>query len=338
MLCLLGRLLFFNFAITLSPFPKTFQSNELFEGKNTKLMKDKKLEANLSMVASRVMAGLNMNGLKFLLPLWLGALTGVTVRCVFAAVAFWITSWFVKEAPVTRRQRIGLFCLGAFGLYGFMFCYLLGISKTTPVSSAIFNSMQPIWVFLISVFSCTKGYADEDNRHSAGFGGALLCILTQGSDDLAHDAFTGNMLCMVSSLVFAVYLIVSKKLLEEVGVVTMMKYIFGGAAVTGLIVSSIIGWDAPLLTDALHGEWHWVPWAVLAFVLVFPTYLSYFLVPVGLKYLKTTVVAMYSYLILVVTTVVSLTLGQDRFSWTQAAAIAMICISVYFVEVAEAKK
>ena len=47
------------------------------------LMKDKKLEANLSMVASRVMAGLNMNGLKYLLPLWLGALTGVTIRCVF---------------------------------------------------------------------------------------------------------------------------------------------------------------------------------------------------------------------------------------------------------------
>ena len=93
-----------------------------------------------------------------------------------------------------------------------------------------------------------------------------------------------------------------------------------------------------MLTDALHGKRHWVPWAVLAFVLVFPTYLSYFLVPVGLKYLKTTVVAMYSYLILVVTTVDSLTLGQDRFSWTQAAAIAMICISVYFVEVAEAKK
>ena len=43
------------------------------------LMKDKKLEANLSMVASRVMAGLNMNGLKYLLPLWLGALTGVTI-------------------------------------------------------------------------------------------------------------------------------------------------------------------------------------------------------------------------------------------------------------------
>ena len=73
-------------------------------------------------------------------------------------------------------------------------------------------------------------------------------------------------------------------------------------------------------------------------MLVFPTYLSYFLVPVGLKYLKTTVVSMYSYLILVVTTVVSLTLGQDRFSWTQTFAIICICAGVYLVEIAEGKE
>ena len=283
-------------------------------------MKDKKLEANLSLVVSRIFAGLNMNALKFLLPVWIGALTGVTVRCTFAAIAFWVTGWFVKEAPITRRQRIGLLCLGAFGMYGFMFCYLLGISKTTPVSSAIFNSLQPIWVFLISVL-----------------GGALLCILTQGSDDLAHDAFTGNMLCLLSSVFFAIYLILSKKLLEEIGLVTVMKYVFGGAALSGLVISTILGWDAPLFTDAAHGTWHWMPWVVLAFILIFPTYLSYWLMPIGLKYLKTTVVAMYGYLILIVTTVVSYIVGQDRFTWEQGVAIGMICLSVYFVEVAERK-
>ena len=217
-------------------------------------MKDKKLEANLSMVASRVMAGLNMNGLKYLLPLWLGALTGVTIRCVFAAVAFWVTGCFIKEAAVTKKQRS---CCSAWSvrLYGFMFCYLLGISKTTPVSSAIFNSMQPIWVFLISVFFLhEKATVMKIIGIALGFGGAMLCILTQGSDDLAHDAFTGNLLCMISSFVFAIYLIVSKKLLEKVGVVTMMKYIFGGAAVSGIIVSSVMGWDAPMFADAWRGE------------------------------------------------------------------------------------
>ena len=55
----------------------------------------------------------------------------------------------------------------------------------------------------------------------------------------------------------------------------------------------------------------------------FPYDLSYMLLPVGLKYLKTTVVAIYGYLILIVATIVSLILGQDRFSWTQTFAILL---------------
>lgn len=65
-------------------------------------------------------------------------------------------------------------------------------------------------------------------------------MLTQGSDDLAHDAFTGNMLCLLSSVFFAIYLILSKKLLEEIGLVTVMKYVFGGAALSGLVISTIL--------------------------------------------------------------------------------------------------
>ena len=61
------------------------------------------------------------------------------------------------------------------------------------------------------------------------------------------------------------------------------------------------------------------------------------LLPGSLKYLKTTVVAIYGYLILIVATIASLALGQDRFSWTQTAAIIFICIGVYLVEVAESK-
>ena len=74
------------------------------------------------------------------------------------------------------------------------------------------------------------------------------------------------------------------------------------------------------------------------FVLIFPTVISYLLIPIGLKYLSTTLVALYGYLILIVATIVSLTLGQDRFSWPQLIAILLICSSVYFVEIAENKE
>ena len=113
----------------------------------------------------------------------------------------------------------------------------------------------------------------------------------------------------------------------------MLKYTFTGAAFSALIVSAFTGFDARVFTLPLH----WTPFLILMFVLIFPTVISYLLVPIGLKYLSTTLVAIYGYLILIVATIVSLSIGQDRFSWTQLFAILLICSSVYFVEIAESK-
>lgn len=298
-------------------------------------MENKKLEANLSMAVSKVFSGLNMNALKFLLPLWLSPLTGATLRCTFAAVAFWVIDWFLPSKEKTsKKDKWLLFLLGAAGLYGFMFLYLIGLSKTTPISSSIFTSLQPVWVFIIMVsFFHERATGSKILGISIALVGALVCILTQKSDDLASDAFVGNMLCLLSSVVYAIYLVASKKILTAVGAMTMLKYTFSGAAFSGIIVSAITGFDAPVFSLPLH----WLPFTVLMFVLIFPTVLSYMLLPIGLKYLKATVVAIYGYLILIVATIASLILGQDRFSWTQLFAILFICVGVYLVEVAEIK-
>ena len=84
------------------------------------------------MIISKTFSGLNMNALKYLLPLWISPLTGVTLRCTFAALAFWIISLFTQPETSTRREKILLFLLGALGIYGFMFFYLLGLSKNDP--------------------------------------------------------------------------------------------------------------------------------------------------------------------------------------------------------------
>ena len=87
---------------------------------------------------------------------------------------------------------------------------------------------------------------------------------------------------------------------------TMLKYTFLGAAVMAVVVNTIYGFDAPILKMSLFST----PMLVLLFVLVFPTTISYLLLPLGLKYLKTTLVAIYGYLILIVATVTSFVLGR----------------------------
>lgn len=295
-------------------------------------MRNKTTEANISMIVAKTFSGLNMNALKYLLPLWIAPLTGASFRCVFGAIAFWIIGWFTERESSTTKEKILMFLLGAIGIYGFMFLYLVGLSKTTPVSSSIFTSLQPMWVFLIMVFF----YKEKVTKTKiigilVGLAGALLCILTQQSDDLASDAFNGNLLCLGSSVIYAIYLVLSKQVLNKVGMITMLRYTFTGAAFSSLLVVGIEGFDAPLFTSAFH----WEPFAILMFVLIFPTVLTYLLVPVGLKYLDTTLVAIYGYLILIVATAVSLLIGQDRFSWTQMLAILCICVGVYLVEIAD---
>lgn len=297
-------------------------------------MKNKKLEANLSMAVSKIFGGLNMNALKYLLPLWMSPLTGATMRCTFAAVAFWIIGLFMPKETSTSKEKVFLLLLGGLGLYGFMFLYLIGLSKTTPVSSSIFSSLQPMWVFVIMIiFYKEKMSAKKIIGLAIGLVGALVCILTQKSDDLASDAFVGNMLCLGSSLAYAIYLVLSQRILTNVGAMTMLRYTFTGAAVTSLIVTAFVGFEAPVFASPMH----WQPFLILMFVLIFPTTISYMLIPIGLKYLKTTVVAIYGYLILIVATITSLALGQDRFSWTQMSAILFIIVGVYLVEVAESK-
>ena len=191
-----------------------------------------------------------------------------------------------------------------------------------------------MWVFVIMIiFYKEKMSPKKIIGLAIGLVGALVCILTQKSDDLASDAFVGNMLCLGSSLAYAIYLVLSQRILTNVGAMTMLRYTFTGAAVTSLIVTAFVGFEAPVFASPFH----WQPFLILMFVLIFPTTISYMLIPIGLKYLKTTVVAIYGYMILIVATITSLALGQDRFSWTQMSAIAFIIVGVYLVEVAESK-
>lgn len=295
-----------------------------------------KTKGNVAMIVSKTFSGLNENALRYLLPTWMSAYSGVVLRLFFGSVFFWIYSLFSwKEVTETKvSDKIKLLLLGAVCVFGYMFFLLEGLTYTTPISSSIFISMQPIWVFIMAVcMHREKATMSKIFGILLGFGGALLCILTQRQSNVASDPMLGNMFCLCSSVLYAIYLVASKNFLRRIDMITVSKWSFTGGAFSALFMIMFTGWYAPVLDAGLFS----VPMLVLLFVLIFPTSLSYLLIEIGLKNLSATVVALYGYLILIVAAVVSYILGQDHFDWWQVAAIVMMVASVYFVEVSEAK-
>lgn len=292
------------------------------------------LKGNVYMFVSKTFSGLNQNALRYLLPKWMNAYSGVVLRLGAGALLFWILGLFTrsKTEVVSWRDRLLLFLTGLVVVFGYMWTLLEGLTYTTPISSSIFISLQPVFTFLICLvlrterFSMTKGFGI-----ALGVGGALMIVLTQKSSDIATDPMLGNMLCCGGAVLYSIYLVIEKHYLKRLTNATMSKWTFFGGTVSAVIAVCFTGWDATVLSMNLLST----PMLVLLFVLVFPSFVSYLLTDMSLKILPATVVALYGDLILVVAAIASYILGQDIFSWWQPPAILLMVASVYFVEIAE---
>lgn len=293
-----------------------------------------KLKGNIEMFSSKVFSGLNENALRYLLPTWMTAMTGVVLRLGFGSLFFWVWGFFTKDKfpKASWKDCLTLFGVGVVFVFGYMWTLLLGLTYTTPISSSIFISLQPVWVYIICLILGTESLSKGKVAGIIiGFGGALLCVLTQKSGAVASDPFKGNMFCLASSVLYAGYLVVEKRYLKRLGSAMVSKWTFLGGAIPAIILVCFQGWHAPVLTQGLFST----PMLVLLFVLIFPTSVSYLLQDFALKLLPATVVALYGDLILIVAAIASYILGQDIFSWWQIAAILLMIVSVYLVEVAE---
>ena len=289
-------------------------------------------KGSLALLFARTFSGLNVNALGYLLPMWIAPLSCVSLRLAFGAVVFWVVSIFSKPESVHWKDALKLVALGSLGIFGYMSLYALSISFTTPVNFAIFNAMQPLWVVVVSA---VVYHESVDSRKllglAVGFVGALLCILSEPSEDVASNPLLGNMLAIAASIIYAIYLVFSAKMVGRLSSVTILRYTFTSGAVVAWAVMGFTGFVAPLFS----GKLHLLPLLVLAFVLVFPTVVTYFLIPIGLKYLKSTVVALYGYVTLIVAAFFSFLFGMDHFRPIILLSLALIGVSIYLVGVVE---
>ncbi|MDE6669416.1 MAG: DMT family transporter [Muribaculaceae bacterium] len=302
-------------------------------------MMKSKLKGNVAMGIAKIFSGLNENALRYLLPTWMGPITGVLLRLAGGTILFFLWGVYMDRRDPSRpkasvRDRLWLFVIGIVMVYGYMWALLEGLTYTTPISSSIFISLQPAWVFIICLIMHTeRATVWKVVGLLLGFGGALLCILTGHHSDVASDPFKGNMYCLLSSVLYAGYLVAQKVFLKRLDNSTVSMWTFFGGAAAAVVAVLITGWDAKVFTQGLFST----PMLILGFVIFFPSFISYLLQDIGLKNLPATVVALYGDVILIVATIASYILGQDHFSWWQMLAIVMMLVSVYFVEAAERK-
>lgn len=261
-----------------------------------------------------------------------GHITPMALFCLraFGATAlFWLWSLFTAPREQIERRDVWKVVLASFlGLFLTQLSFLLAITRTTAIDASIMSTLSPIMALVISAL-----FVGERITWSgvAGIGLSLVGVLIlifncvsirSGADSTSVSGLLGM---LVNTLSFASYVGIFRPLIRKYSVVTFMKWMFLFSFVFALPFS---------LKGLLAVQYAQIPANVLleiGFLIFFATFVAYFLIPVGQKNIRPTIVSMYSYLQPIIAAVVAVAVGMDVFTWKKLLAAALVVAGVVIV-------
>ena len=247
-------------------------------------------------------------------------------RMVGAAALFWVLSLFTGRERVEGRDLLLMFFASLFGIVLNPGLFLFGLGLTSPVNASIITTSSPIiTMVLAAVFLGEPVSRLKVGGVFLGALGALILIAGGGGSGDAEGSPLGDVLVVAAQLSFSCYLVLFKRLTSRYSPVTLMKWMFTYASVC-VIPFSYNEWACAGLGDVGSDAW----WGVAAFV-VGPTFVSYLLLPVGQRFLRPTVTAMYNYVQPIVATLAAVWMGVGGFSVLKGVAVVLVFCGVGMV-------
>lgn len=255
-------------------------------------------------------------------------ITIFTLRALGAGLIFWILSLFLPHEKVDKKDYLKIFAAAFLGYFVTQLTFLVAIPEVTPMHCSIISSMSPIYTMFIAAFVLKEPLTW---KKAAGVLISLCGILflifnnARGGSGASESSIRGILLMFLNSLSFSLYLGIFKPVIARYSVVTFMKWIFLFSALMAMPMS---------FREVIILSWTRIPsvqlWE-LGYLIVFATFISYFLIPIGQKRIRPTLVSMYSYIQPIIATVISIIIGMDILTWQKLLAAGLVFFGVFVV-------
>ena len=251
-----------------------------------------------------------------------------TLRSIGAGTLFWLISFFRPKERVELRDLPKIFVASVLGFFLAQVSFLFAISHITPMDCSLVASLAPFYTMFIAAYTLKEPLsAQKIGGVVLSLCGVIYLILNSAtaSSGAVETTPLGVLLMIVNSLCFALYLGIFKPLIGRYSVITFMKWIFLFSTLMTLpfTASEIVKIDFSALPTSYLAE--------LAFLIICATFITYFLIPVGQKLLRPTLVGMYSYVQPIVATVVSIYAGMEELTISKVIAAITIFAGVVIV-------
>ena len=250
-------------------------------------------------------------------------------RVAGAAALFWLTSLFLPKEKVDLKDFPKIFLASMLGLFLTQWSFLKASTMTTPFDTSILTPLTPIFTMFIAAIVLKEPITlKKAGGVALSFIGVIFLILNTvrvESGGVTETQPMGIVYMIGNCIFFAMYLGAFRPLITKYSVVTFMKWMFLFSAIVAIPfdIKELVGLNMAAMPTRYLLE--------LGFVILFSTFVAYFLIPVGQKVLRPTVISLYGYVQPLIATVMGIATGMDRFTWQKVLAAALVFTGVVLV-------
>jgi drug/metabolite transporter (DMT)-like permease len=241
----------------------------------------------------------------------------VSVRLAGAALLFAVLQRRLTPLLKMRVKDIVLLvACSLLGIVGNQFLFVKGLSLTTVINAEILSTTIPVYALATSIL---LGYERGSRKTLIGVllaAAGVLYLVNPFRADLSRHTTTGNLLILTNSFLYALYIVISKSLVERYGALNVMAWIF----LVGSLITIPVGVYSLQRENlaAISGT----TWLFVGFIIIFPTVVAYYLNAWALTRVPPSLVAIYMYLQpLIAFGLAPLFLGESFSSRTIVAAL-----------------
>ena len=290
------------------------------------MKRDSQLTAHLAVLGANLIYGANYSIAKKVMPEYIQAFGFIFIRVAFTAVVFYLLGSFVRNEKVTRRDHMRLFLCAVTGVALNQLLFFKGLDLTRPINAALMMTTNPIMVLVAaSLIIGEKITAKKVLGIVIGIIGASFLIVFGKTGSLGQGDTMGDLMVLINSLSFAIFLIIVKPLMSRYHTFTVMKWVF----LYGLLLVTPFG-----LQEFMTARWNDMQstqWWAVGYVVIAVTGLAYLFNTYALGRLSPSSVSIYIYLQPVFATMFAILFGEDNPEWLHLAAAGLIFTGVYLV-------
>ena len=255
------------------------------------------------------------------------------LRSLGAGALFWIISLFAPREKVEKKDYVRIFAASMLGFFVCQITFLVGIPHITPMDCSVLSAISPIYTMIIAAIVLKEPITwQKAGGVIISFTGIIYLIVSRTSaEGAAETSLFGIFMIILNSLSFSLYLGIFKPLIGKYSVITFMKWIFLFAFAVSVPFSA---------GEIVSLNWSAIPaiqLAELAYLIFCATFVTYFLIPVGQKRIRPTLVSMYSYVQPIIAIVISISIGMDMLTWQKVLAAIMVFSGVVVVSYSKSR-